>query len=336
MSGSPPIVNNQLRNPTIISNVNGGIVSGRSGGSEYLATQIGPPPIIVKGQPGSIFIIIIATLILFLIFWAWIFWKVNANTTQFASVGGQLLLSCQQGECGTNMTTGSKRCPENTTEVILIDPSSEVCNPAFSCTNPLTPFALLADGSTNSIGVCNPGVTCRCLNVAQCATHVTTVFSTVNGSFYDQSADNRFTFAQVPLQDDVGATNATFTNGGTAFCGIKSNELNRLSPGACTFTDFDFVSAQGTLKIATDCINTNPCVIGTMAFNTTTPATLETNGVGTNEVLNIPVTCVIGTPASDTSGTLYPDGKCPLGYVPYWDNRWALLRCAVINYTTIP
>lgn len=302
----------------------------------YLINQIEPPPIIVKGESTSVFIMIATTLVLFLIFWAWILWKVNSNTVQFATTGGQLLLSCKEGECGTNMQSGAKRCPSNLTDVVLIDPSAEVCNPANSCTNPLTPYALLSDGSTNSIGVCDSGVTCRCLKVAQCATHITSIFTTVNGSFYDQAGNNRFTFSQVPLRGDIGATNVSYSSEGTDFCGVKASNLNRLSPGACTFTNFDYVNASATLKIATDCINTNPCVIGTMAFNTTTPAELESNGVGVTEVLNIPVTCVKGTPVSDTNGTLYPDGECPLGYVPYWDNRWALVRCAVINYTTVP
>lgn len=301
----------------------------------YLRDQLPRPPIIMEGQNWSVFIMIASTLVLFLAFWAWLLWTVNANTIQYAATGGQLLLSCQPGECGTNLQSGAKRCPTGATEVVLIDPAAEVCNPKYSCTNPLTPYALLADGSTNELGACSAGATCRCLKTAQCASHITSIFTTVNGSLYNQAPDNRFVFSQVPLRDDIGATNVGYQSSATDFCGIKSNHLNRLSPGACTFVDSDYANVKGTLKIATDCINTNPCVVGTLAFNTTNPAQLEANGVSLKEVRSLPVACIKGSPVAPVTNLPYPDSKCPTGYVPYWDNRWGLLRCAEIKYVTV-
>jgi hypothetical protein len=302
----------------------------------YLADTLAPAPIVVKGEIFSPYIIAVIMIVVFIIFATWVIWIVTVQATQpsgSSSIGAQLLLACAQGECGTNMQSGEKRCPISNTDVVLIDPSAEVCNPPFLCTSFETPYALLADGSTNEFGVCNSEVTCRCLKNSQCATYITSVFVVLNGSLYGQISDNRFLFSQVPVRDDIGVENIQFEQPAVNFCGIKTSSLNRIAPGACNFTDSDYQNPEATLKIATDCVNSNPCVKGTMVFNTTTPAALQGNGVSTTDVLNIPVTCVDFSPSQDVSGTPYPDGVCNPGTVPYYDGRYNLVFCANINYT---
>jgi hypothetical protein len=288
----------------------------------YLVEQLPPGPIIVKGHKFVEHIIGLITIILFLIFVVWLVRTITASSITQNS-NSKLLLSCPSGQCGTNMLSGEKRCPESLSDVILIDPSSEVCNPKFSCTSTLTPYALLSDGSTSFVGTCEAGNTCRCLKYAQCGTHVCSLFKVINGSLYAQAAGNRFTFSQVPLRYDIGEKSVQYETEGTDFCGIKASNLNKLSPGSCTFTDKDFNNDKATLKIATDCINANPCVLGTMVFNTTTPELLEINGVSLDDVRNIPVTCV------------RVQRTCNAGQVPYWDNRYGTVGCAKINYTLI-
>lgn len=289
----------------------------------YLSYQLPPGPIIVKGDKFIEYIIALISIIIFLIFLVWILRLITLSSVTNAS-NNKLLLSCPSGECGTNMLTGEKRCPENIDDVVLIDPQSEVCNPKYSCTSTLTPYALLSDGSTSFNSTCESGSTCRCLKNAQCGTHVAALFKTINGSLYASSSGNRFTFSQIPLRYDIGEKSVQYTTEGTDFCGIKTSNLNKLSPGSCTFTDQDYGKPTATLKIATDCINSNPCVVGSMVLNTTTPEVLEASGVGIDEVRNIPVTCVRN------------NKKCSDGYVPYWDRRIGDVNCAKINYTIYP
>jgi hypothetical protein len=304
--------------------------------SSYLSDELDPAPIIVKGTPVSAFIIITITLAFFLFFWIWILTKVNKSVTAAGSAvgGGKLLLACEPGQCGTNMITGAKRCPASSTDIVLIDPASEVCNPQFRCTAFQTPYALLPSGGTSELGICAIGDACRCLKNAQCASHVAVVFVTTNGTLYNESGDNRFVFAQLASRSDKGVSSIQFTDAGTNYCGVKASNLNRIT-GACTFTDKDFQNPKATLKIATDCINSNPCIIGSLVFDTTNPTNFAVNGVDIEEVRNTPVTCVLDVPVSDNNGTQYPGGKCPAGYVPYWDQAWQNIKCSKINLEQI-
>ena len=280
----------------------------------YLSDQLNPGPIIVRGEKFVEYIIALVTITIFLIFVVWLV-RTISNNVIIQTSNSKLLLSCPSGECGTNMLTGEKRCPESLNDVILIDPSSEVCNPKYSCTS--------TDGSTSFNSTCETGNTCRCLKNAQCGTHVSSLFKTINGNIYNQSSGNRFTFTQIPLRYDIGEKSVQYQTEGTDFCGIKTSNLNKLSPGSCTFTNEDFTNNEATLKIATDCVNSNPCILGTMVFNSVTPELLEKNGVSLDEVRNIPVTCVRN------------NKKCATGYVPYWDNRWGIINCTKINYTIL-
>ena len=299
----------------------------------YIADQLDPAPIIVKGDVITPFIIVTITITIFLVFWIYIITTITRSVTNPVGASavntGKLLLACNPGECGTNMISGEKRCPLSNVDVVLIDPGSEVCNPKFRCTAFQTPYALKANGATNELGVCDAGTTCRCLKYPQCATHVASIFTTVNGTLYNESQDNRFTFVQVPSRKDAGVSSVNYQSAGSNFCGIKASNLNRIT-GACSFTDEDYQNAKGTLKIVMDCINTNPCIVGTMAFDSSNPNDLLVNGVGLDEVRNIPVTCVNKKPL-DTNGVAYPSGRCPDGYVPIYDQRSDDIRCAIVN-----
>jgi hypothetical protein len=282
-------------------------------------------------------IIGIIIILIFLIFICWILYKVSNNQQ-----GNKLLIACQAGLCGTNIYNGEKRCPRYSTDVVLIDGSYEVCNSRFTCDNPKTPYALLTNGSTNLSGVCDTDTICRCLTYAQCATHVTTLFQSVNGTSYSNSRS--MTFNQIPMSSDLGTDNVTFTDLSVNFCGIKTNNLNRLSPGSCTFSDFDYnTNNNSKVYFSTECINSNPCSLGIMAFDTNNPAQLEEEGIKYTSVINTPVTCVNSKIMCDDPDD--PDyrkryqcenNQCTPGSVPYWDQRWGYLRCTNIQYELTP
>jgi hypothetical protein len=284
-------------------------------------------PIIVNGEIISPYIIVLITLIFFIVFWCWIAYLLSSEPAT-----GQLLIACVAGQCGTNIYNGEKRCPANDEDVVLIDPSYEVCNSKYVCENSRTPFAVQSDGSTNNSGICEPDTICRCLSYATCSSQSTVLFNTVNGSLYSADPSSRFSLQQIAVNGDFGSSQVTFESTSASFCSIKTNYLNRLSPGSCTFSDSDYNNINGTVYVATACINTNPCIKGVMAFNTSTPSQFEINGVGLNEVRTFPVTCVNTHISCDTLGTECPDNQCPAGLVPYWDERWGLVRCATILF----
>src|SRR3990167_10924977 len=79
---------------------------------------------------------------------------------------------CPAGSCVTDLLTGVKTCPTNTTDTLIYDPSQSACNSQYLCDNPITPYALQSDGSTDLNGNCEPGVPCRCTTTAQCPSYI--------------------------------------------------------------------------------------------------------------------------------------------------------------------
>lgn len=71
-----------------------------------------------------------------------------------------LAISCNAGECVTNIQTGIKRCPA--------DPATEACNPRTACTDPRTRHPVGLNGETLSGKLCPDGVTCNCSSVPMC------------------------------------------------------------------------------------------------------------------------------------------------------------------------
>ena len=175
-------------------------------------------------------------------------------------------LACSEGQCVTNIYNGSKICPQVTNGVLLADPSIEICNSQYLCDNPLTPYALQSDGSTDSNGICQMGVTCRCLRNPQCSSNIISVFTTSNGTVYQSFQEQRITIAQTLVQSNPNATgtfiqspNFDDVNPLINFCTITNSWLNNLSPGICNDTNY-----SDPLSVAT--CQRNPCIAGTLAF----------------------------------------------------------------------
>jgi len=223
---------------------------------------------------------------------------------------GTTPIVCPVGTCATNIYNGEKRCTTSGGNV-LANPKSEVCNSQFICDNPLTPFALLSDGSTTATGVCESGVTCRCLRRQQCPNYVVAIYNTINGTPFTDLNGTRTAFIQTSSSLDLSGNVTsvpplTFDNTTTTFCAVPLDFVNRSSPGC---SDIQMTSAN----IASCMFNENPCIIGTLAFIPENSDTFNTPQVETT-----PLSCVRGV-------------KCASGQVAVWNKELDSLICKTLS-----
>jgi hypothetical protein len=148
------------------------------------------------------------------------------------------IITCK--ECATNVITGDKRCEENITAYL----DFEICNPQNSCTNPLTPYALNNDRSTNINGICEEGVACPCVSSPSCPFYTSTVFVGQNGNPY--IPDSSFYYKQ------------QIYNGQKGLCTIPFTQLSR-AVDYCNITDLNSFIACVDNK--TLCLLGNPAVV---------------------------------------------------------------------------
>lgn len=233
---------------------------------------------------------------------------------------------CGPGQCGTNIQSGFKTCPVNNNESIIIDPAHFVCNSRFVCDNPLTPFAVNSDGSTNINGICEPNVECPCLQVSQCPNYVLSVFTTSNGNPYQQLTGQRITFPQQSsFVSNVGAgltdtPPIQFSNPATTFCAASLAFLPLSNPG-CNFvsgadgnsmTYSDLLLCMG-LQNGCSGIQGSPCLQGTLAIISDNPDTLVRQNLQ-----NYQYACVRGEP-------------CPCGQVAIFDTNFGGIVCRQLS-----
>lgn len=229
----------------------------------------------------------------------------------------QLLLECEKGKCATNIFSGEKRCAASNDETVLYDPSFEVCNSRFACENSQTPYALLPNGSTNIMGICAEGHTCRCLKNNTCAKEIVTAFDT-------SGSKDRTTFDQISLniQGSNGAEQFIIDDQNTQFCSIKTYHLDRISPGACTFTSEDDI----TLAELQKCYRDNPCLIGVLAFYPHNFNSFVLNKNNKDAIYNITSACIASSNnLMNNSSDL--KNYCDPGSVPVYNNGTGLIQC---------
>lgn len=180
-------------------------------------------------------------------------------------------LPCPTGACATNIYNGEKTCPATSSDVVQYDPTLEVCNSPNSCDNPLTPFAVNTDGSTNDTGLCAGSTQCRCLSKAMCSNYVLSTFSAISGQPYNAFAGQRIYFTQSSSYTDAAGANQTLPplqldNALTDFCAIPASWVERISPVGCLDGVFAYVPEDPNNF---DPTNTPlSCVIGTPSTNT--------------------------------------------------------------------
>lgn len=210
-------------------------------------------------------------------------------------------IACPIGSCVTNIYNGSKICPVLETGSLIADPSFEICNSKFLCDNPLTPYALLSDGSTDNNGICQTGIACRCLRLPQCSSNIVSVFSTSNGTPYQSFANQRITITQTLVQSPTNVTttgtlspNFQISDPLVNFCTISNSWLNNLQPGICNDDNIE------TIAGIANCQSKNPCIAGTLAF---IPDNIESF---TPSLYNVtPLSCVYGKSCDNTHFTVW-------------------------------
>lgn len=229
-------------------------------------------------------------------------------------------ITCAPGQCATDLFNGAKRCPVGEIP-ITIDPSHQVCNSRFVCDNPLTPFALQSDQSTNINGVCEPFTECSCLKVSQCANYILSVFTTSNGNPYQTLNGQRITFPQISTYVAAagGQTDTPpirFNNPATTFCSAPLSWMPLSNPG-CNFigtTDPNSITYEDLLLcmgMVNGCsgLQGSPCLQGTLAFLSSNPDTLTQNSIYTTQLA-----CVRGEP-------------CPCDQVAIFDTSYGGIVC---------
>lgn len=226
----------------------------------------------------GVFAILLFIVWIVLIYYVNIYFKSNPPSLK-------VYLTCKPGECSTIVSTGEKHCPVNPGDIIIYQPTFEVCNPKFACTDIRTPLAVMSNGETNIQGICEVNSICRCVNTPSCSDDTLVLFDMVNGNFYGNTINTstRVTFQQLVLQENV------FKNYSTQFCAIKANHLDRIAPGACIFADENNVQLS-ELHI---CMNqVNSCVTGQIAFVPENPNSFQLDLNNRYPIHNIPVSCM--------------------------------------------
>lgn len=153
------------------------------------------------------------------------------------------LQECSEGECAIDLKTGIKRCPQNNNSRIVYNRAFEGCTAKFFCTEESLPYAIRSSGETDTFGVCDSGVECRCSSQITCPKYVVSSFNLYNGSSYTGlRKDLNYYFDQTTLDDNkiIGYDSIIIPQERTnvQFCNINPSYLNRLS-GGCNFTNGD-------------------------------------------------------------------------------------------------
>ena len=239
----------------------------------------------VKGSSTPENVIILVTSLFILAFVAFVVYRIRIAPKT------NIVINCAPSQCATNIYSGTKKCPDNGS-VISIDPETEVCNSPFTCEDPKTPYALLSDGSTSLDGVCDDGVTCRCLQRPRCPYYVTSFFRATNGNPYQSIDNQRISFRQINTYTDLAGAHHTtkpleYIDPATEFCSIPIDWFNKQR------------------------VWPSKCISGTIAFVPEDPEAFSASSTDTT-----PVACVLGSP-----------NTCPVDSVAFWNNRVNRLSC---------
>lgn len=258
------------------------------------------------------------------------FQTTNPESPVTSDARARTSVTCPRDECSTNIISGFKVCPEANKEII-INPSTDVCNPRFECNNPLTPFAVQSDGSTRLDGTCEDGVQCACARQSKCPDYVLSVFTVSNGNFFDPLPGQRISFPQKSVFIAGGGASGgaatdlppiQFSDPGTTFCLAKLSILPLATPGCKfvsatsndIFTYDDLVLCMGA-QSGCDGINSNPCLQGVLAIVSNDPDSLSATDISTYQY-----GCVRGNP-------------CACGEVAVYDTRFGGVVCKKLSFT---
>lgn len=257
-------------------------------------------------------------------------WQRTASATQGNSpdrtssdTAAVTLFQCLPQQCAVNLSTGLKRCATTAGEIITTNPAIEVCSDPFTCSNPVLPYALQSDGSTNNLGQCQSGIQCGCVRQPRCPQYVTSYFTRSNGDPYSDPLGQRITFPQVSGYIDldsgevVNSPPLSYTDPNISFCAAPVDWLPFATPG-CNFVGTDTMTYQELqicMGAAKGCNNVtfNPCLQGTLAVITGDPGSINQLSV-----LNQEVACVAGQ-------------ACNCGEIAIYDTNFGGVICRTLE-----
>lgn len=270
-------------------------------------------------------IILAVTVLIIVVFWSLVIWKALSNIPDIqTSTGTQVLVKCPVGQCATNIYNGEKRCPDAPDGTIVSNAGVEMCSSKYMCDSTMLPYAVRSDESTNTLGLCEDGIPCRCLRYPTCPYYVTSYFSAITGTAFGTVVGTRTTFTQTTQWKDpyTGFTTSNrplqYKDPSVSFCSVPASWLLRSTPG-CTF--LEELSMEGIA----DCmayqngvggVYFNPCLQGTLAFISDNSSEFDLYDPSTVE--RIPMACVAAKP-------------CPSGEVAVWDTNYNNLVCLQFN-----
>lgn len=155
----------------------------------------------------------------------------------------QGLEECPENDCAVDLETGVKRCPENGKKNVVFNRAYETCSSRFFCTSDLLPFAVLSSGETDTFGVCEDEVICRCTDKIICPNYVSATINLRYGSNYiDRNTDLDYYFSQrVADADNVTGYEGIKIDANRInkeFCQINPSYTDRMTVG-CDFSNTD-------------------------------------------------------------------------------------------------
>jgi len=153
------------------------------------------------------------------------------------------LQECPENECAIDIETGVKRCPENGNVRVVYNNSYESCTSKYFCTSKSLPYAILSSGETDTFGVCDDDVVCRCTNKIACPNYVTATINLRNGNNYLSRNEmlNYYFIQRAGNPNSVtGYEGITIESGkrNKEFCTINPSYSDRMDTG-CDFTNTD-------------------------------------------------------------------------------------------------
>lgn len=195
----------------------------------------------VTGGVATLLVVVVVILIVLAIIF-FISYTTTAGYQQNGVSSQQVRLNCTAGQCTVNIFTGDKQCPADAQTVLTADPLTEVCSSASYCDNDQLPYAEQSDGSTDPLGVCEPGVTCRCFKNPRCPNYIVSTFTAIDGNPYLPIDTQRIKFEQnvsYTSTNQYGQTQLIttpplrLTNPDTDFCSIPVRWRKRMAPRKC-------------------------------------------------------------------------------------------------------
>jgi hypothetical protein len=254
-------------------------------------------PVFAPENKTDQYLMIAITLILFVLFWTVILYMYQS--TPGALTATTLYEICAPGKCAMNVNTGEKRCLADQTASITYNAGYEICSSATVCDNPKLPFALQSDGSVDLKGRCEDGVTCLCTDKISCPSYVLSTFKMTNGTPYlNSTAAKRYTLNQQPIPDKntVGWVGPDIDNINTTLCHVSANNLFRIAPNTSVCSN---VSSSAPTEVSIhNCLQSNPCLNGTLAVITDTKSSV---GFNPSMITQSVFACVPGNPCADST-----------------------------------